>query len=390
MKPDVVIHPFPGGQYKIDFLKKCKEWGCKVIIRRGEAGASRTVFDSLTYSEQTIMLGNWDYDPYIDLELVWGKEFGEIVAEKGHVTADKIVACGAFAFDIYFQPDMKRSRNRKKMVLFATGFSAADSLVDYCECGLPKDAEFHKKQAEKHTKARAVWIEKIREWHETFKDSWDFSLKVRPGERVTEYVEKLGDILKVYPQTYSAHEALKDTDMLIHCGSTMAMEAHCLKIPAFNFRNINPDKILANLSPQSSDGKLIEDAFRTIDVESTNVNWSIFYELKNHLYGSIDGTACQRAAHVIHQNIDQQDIQTNIPDTWPIEALYLTDDVMIAEPKKRKNKLPKWLCPACKNRWWTEHKVTIADCPFCGMAVERTGSGIAKNQIRKPDKSVLA
>ncbi len=381
MKPDVVIHPFPGGQYKIDFLKKCKEWGCKIIIRRGEAGASRTVFDSLTPSEQTIMLGNWDYGPYVDLELVWGKEFGEIVAEKGHVPAEKIKACGAFPFDIYFGPDNKRTRNRKKMVLFATGFSAADSLVDYCECGLPRDAEYHRKQTEKHTEARAIWIEKIKEWYVMFKDSWDFSLKVRPGERTTEYEERLGDIVKVYPQTYSAYHALKQTDMLIHTGSTMAMEAHFLNMPSFNFRNMNADRILANLSPRSVNGRGIEEAFRTVDVESTNVNWSIFYELKNHLYGALDGTACQRAAHFVSEFIHQiGEIKTNIPDTWPLEPLYLTDDVIIEEDSD--SLLPKWLCPACKGRWWTEDKIVMADCPWCGMAVQRTRPGV-------PEKSVL-
>jgi len=212
-------------------------------------------------------------------------------------------------------------------------------------------------------------------------------LKVRPGERVTEYVEALGDIIKIYPQTYSAHLALRDTDMLIHCGSTMAMEAHLLMMPAFNYWNVNPDKILANLSPGSLNGDIISEAFRTIDVESTNVNWNIFYELKNHLYGNIDGNACRRAAYAIQEHIHQTgEIRTNIPDTWPLEPLYLTDDVMIEEPDEP---CPKWLCPACKGRWWTQDKIMMADCPWCGMTVERTGGSHAQAPIRKPERSVL-
>ena len=37
-QPDIVIHPMAGGEYKIDFLQKCKEWGIRSIVRRGEAG----------------------------------------------------------------------------------------------------------------------------------------------------------------------------------------------------------------------------------------------------------------------------------------------------------------------------------------------------------------
>lgn len=391
LKPDVVVHPFPGGQYKVDFLKKCKEWGCLVVIRRGEAGASRTVFEKLTPSQQTLMMGNWDYGGYVDLELCWGTEFMGIIAEKGHVPIRNLRACGAFAFDTYFRNN-SRSRNRKKMVLFATGFSAADSRVEYCECGLPRDAEYHKNLYNLHVRNRVIWLDAIRCLHEEFNSTWDFSLKVRPGERTNEYIEKLGDIVKVYPQNYPASDALRESDMLIHTGSTMAMEAHLLNMPAFNFGNLNPDRVLANLSPLA----IYEDlrkAFQEVDVDRSNVNWPVFYELQNHLYGEIDGAACDRAALFIHNLIVTRQVehQTNIPDTWPKEVMYLAPGVMTEDPKKKG--LPGWTCPACKGHWWTERKILMADCPWCGMTCERTTPNKKfkpKTVLTQAEKSVLA
>ena len=74
-KPDVIVHPMVGGEYKIDVVKLCKKWGIEVIVRRGEACMGRAEFDELDDNRKTLILGNWDYSPYVDLELVWGEEF---------------------------------------------------------------------------------------------------------------------------------------------------------------------------------------------------------------------------------------------------------------------------------------------------------------------------
>lgn len=391
MKPDVVVHPFPGGQYKVDFIRKCKEWGCLVVIRRGEAGVSLRTFMSLEPEEKKLILGNWPYDDYVDLELVWGAEFRNILVQYGHVAKKKMQVCGAFAFDFYFLPSVRRTRNRQKTVLFATGFSTADSHPDYCEIGLQKDSPYQQQTYEKHRAGRDTWIEAIRKLYEQFKTVWKFTLKIRPGERTNEYQEKLGDIVEIYPETYSAAQALCNTDLLIHSGSTMAMEAHLLKMPSVNFCNMNPDPMLANLAPRVENWQELIPFFQDADLDNTNVNWSVFYDLRNHLYGEIDGQACRRAAVAIHNLtvVNKGKLQKNIPDTWPMESLYLVEGVILDKPDFSEHK-PRWFCPACKGIWWTNDDIFIIDCPWCGMRIERRRMKSANPPaLVQSDRSVL-
>jgi surface carbohydrate biosynthesis protein len=391
LKPDVVVHPFPGGQYKVDFIKKCKEWGCMVVIRRGEAGVSLRTFLALDPDRKKIILGNWPYGKYVDLELTWGQEFTNILAQHGHVPIMNMRPCGAFPFDFHFLKDCIRFRNRPKTVLFATGFSTADCVVDNCECGLPDGADLHKELYKKHTKTRAIWIKAIKELHSRFSTSWKFTLKVRPGERVTEYVKELGDIVKIYPQTYSAIEALKQTDLVVHSGSTLAMEAHLMKMPSVNFCNVNPDPMLANLAPRAESCEDLAKHFQDTDLDDTNVNWSVFYDLRHHLYGEIDGQACKRAAIEIQKLIESRKAKhhTEIPDVWPLEPLYHNDpDHIVLQDPKNSDDYLFWLCPCCKGRFWSTSEIRITDCPWCGMAI---GLIHGKNVpfIRK-ERSVLA
>ncbi len=377
LKPDVVVHPMVGGQFKFDFAKQCKEWGCEIVVRRGEAGASRRSFDLMDPERQSIVIGNWDYEPYVDLELTWGTEFTELLAEKGRMPRAKMQPCGAFAFDPYYQPDFQRDRNHRKTVLFATGFSTADSRVEYCECGLDKDSPYHEVIYETHRKARDNWIDAIRRLHAIYGNEWRFTLKVRPGEQTSEYIEKLRDIVGVYAQVQPAHAALQETDFVVHSGSTLAMEAHLLNIPTVNFCNVNPDSIFANLAPRAETFEELVSYFRdSIDVDKTNINWSVLRELEAHLYGQIDGKACWRAAEAIHNHImpggNPLPIKTDIPDEWPKDPIYYEKGTGV-HLKKRKDD-QRWLCPCCQNVYWAANKLELTTCPYCGM-----GIGLVKN-----------
>ena len=144
LKPDFVVVPMVGGQFKLDFVKKCKEWGIEVIVRRGEAGVSREQFQQLNKAQKKIIVGNWNYDSYVDLELVWGGEFLNLLAEHGTVARHKLRACGGFAFDAYFDPEVKRKSHGKRAVLFATGFSCGESDLPSPECGIARDDPYQK------------------------------------------------------------------------------------------------------------------------------------------------------------------------------------------------------------------------------------------------------
>ena len=363
-KPDVVIHPMAGGQYKYDFIQKCKEWGVEVIVRRGEAGMGRTEFDTLSDNRKKIILGNWDYSPFVDLELVWGQEFADIIAERGHLSAEKIRACGAFAFDPYFRPESKRNTNHDKTVLFATGFSAADCRSEYCECGLPEESDYHKNLYKLHRNARDIWLDAIAKLVKQYSD-WKFELKVRPGEVETEYRKKLPACVKIHPSDSTSSVVLRDIDVLVHSGSTMAIETHLLGIPSFNFCNVNPDPILSKVSPTVETYEELELNLFSVDVWQSNINKDVLNYLQEHLYGIIDGNACQRAAGFIHEHISNKKIETNIPNTWPKEILYLTDGVHIT----RQNGDINWFCPCCRNEYYAK-PIGVTHCPYCSMQIQ--------------------
>ena len=369
-KPDVIIHPMCGGQYKYDFVKQCKEWGIGVVVRRGEAGMGRSEFEKLDQNKKTLILGNWDYSPYVDLELVWGQEFGEILAEQGCGEAEKIKACGAFAFDPYFAPDCKRSTNHEKTILFATGFSTADCRSNYCECGLPEKSDYHKDIYRIHREARDKWLGAINKLVRWFGDGWKFELKVRPGEMEDEYRQKLPKCVKLHPQTSTSSEVLRDVDILVHSGSTLAIEAHLLGIPSFNFCNVNPDPLLAEVSPMVDSYEQLEWYLAQTNIRHSNINENVFLKLQEHLYGKIDGRACERAAGFIHEHIKNKKIKTAIPDVWPKTIKYLEKDIHTV---KQDGDI-SFLCPCCRNLYYKNvtEDVCIARCPYCSMQIERT------------------
>jgi hypothetical protein len=366
-KPDAVVVPMPGGQYKLDFIKKCKKWGIEVIVRRGEAGMGLEQFDKLSKDRQSIILGNWNYQPYVDLELTWGQEFTDILHERGHNPVRRR-ACGAFAFDPYFHIKPTNDLPRKRTILFATGFSTADCRSDYCECGLPEESEYHKDIYDVHRGARDTWIDSISELVKWFGDDWAFELKVRPGEMPTEYIQSLPESVKVHPIDSASSEILKNVDILVHSGSTLAVEAHLLDIPAFNYCNVNPDPLLSKVSPVLETHKELEFNLERTMLGRSNIVEPILHELKTHLYGDIDGKAYKRAAKHIHEQINGKFIRTRIPNAWPKEVMYPDDNVFTEVTEG----CVSFLCPCCRNQYYVKAGIERAKCPYCSMGIVRS------------------
>lgn len=377
-KPDIVVHPFPGGQYKYDFIKLCKEWGIEVIVRRGEAGMGREEFEKLDKNRRSIILGNWDYSPYVDLELNWGQEFVDIIVEQGYMPPRKLKVCGAFAFDPYFPLNHKNLRNdQQRTVLFATGFSTCDCRSEYCELGISEGSDYHKEIYAIHRKARDMWISAIKDLVHWFGLNWRFELKVRPGEMEEEYVKELPDVVKIHPQTSSSSEVLKNIDILVHSGSTMAIEAHLLDIPSFNFCNVNPDLLLSQVSPMLDTYKELEWNLARAVLGQSNINEGVYNELQEHLYGKIDGKACERAAGFIHEHIKDKRIKTDIPNTWPKTTDYHEDKENIHLEKQEGDVL--WLCLGCRNSYFSKI-CKLTRCPYCGLQIERKDKRVSKVQ----------
>ena len=370
-KPDAIIHPMVGGEYKMDTIEKCREWGIQVIVRRGEAGQGLEQFGKLDDNRKTLMLGNWDYSPHVDLELVWGEEFRNILIDHGKIPASKVKACGAFAFDPYFAPDSKRfKKTGKKVILFATGFSTADSDEGYCETGLPEGSDYHNELHKIHKNARLVWVDAIAQLVKDHSDIYDFELKVRPGETSNVYNDLVPECVKIHPEGSPSSEVLKSVDVLVHSGSTLAIEAHLLDIPSFNFFNINPDPLLSKVSPMMELYTELEYSLRrAVRSGHTNIIEPIYQELQEHLYGKIDGMACKRAAGFVHEHLKGKVINNTSPWKWPADPKYFVKSDGLHLEKQGGD--TQWQCPCCRNIFYGEN-IGTHNCPYCNMKIART------------------
>lgn len=108
----------------------------------------------------------------------------------------------------------------------------------------------------------------------------------------------------------------------------------------------------------------------------TNIHQPVLDELIDHLYGSIDGKACERAAFAIDQHLSSPSggwtpIKTSIPDEWPNATKFLTDGVRMT---KQEGDI-QWLCPVCKKGCYVAADIKYIKCPVCGVSIKKIQSG---------------
>jgi predicted RNA-binding Zn-ribbon protein involved in translation (DUF1610 family) len=367
-KPDAVVMPMVGSNHKLHFARQCSEWGITTIVRRGEAGAAREVLAGMDPERVKVIVGDFDYKPYVDLELTWGPEFSDILAERGKMPRSKIASCGPFTLDACFdhpRPD----HVGKRRILFATAWSGADDVKEYTECGVPTSSPLQGQMYRQHCEGRAAWIEAIKNLVACKSHKYEFTLKVRPGESTAAYIRALPKSVKILPYDYPSSDAIAESDIVVHAGSTMAIESHLMGVPSINFHNCNPDPRLANICPRAEDyGELEELLGRTLYGQS-NIDRDGFQWLKEHLYGEIDGRACERAAKAIHKALPKgkNRREPEIPDTWPKTVLFPSEKTS-AEPHAGQYALK---CFSCKHTFGINKDAEWCVCPFCGLIIRK-------------------
>lgn len=371
-KPDIIVHPMVGAQSKLNFVRLCHRWGVGVVVRRGEAGVTADVFANLPTERKAIIVGNWDYTPYVDLELTWGSEFSDLLAAERGMPRNRIVPCGPFTLDLVY--GRQRAYNRaKRTILWATAWSAADDVEEFSECGVEPESPFHRQLYRQHRQGRDRWLYTIHSFYLRYAHRYHFLLKVRPGEMTREYQDKLGKCVEVLPYDTPSGEALARCDAVIHAGSTLAVEAHLMGIPSINYTNCNPDPRVAELTIQCHDDKELADALVNLDWDHSNIDMDRYQWLVDHLYGPVDGLACERAAIAIDALAkSRKKHKTNIPVRWSYEVQYPSEAVSLT----RDNSHPATgLCVQCKGHFWhIGDSGKALQCPYCGINLRWTGS----------------
>ena len=305
LKPDIVIVPPIRNPYSRDFVETCKGWGVGVVTRHTEASCSWQDFNVMdSQDKHHNILGSLQYK--VDAEIVWGQDEAEILQRRG--CSFPVISVGALAVDAYFNKDLRGEfihrevfaqklgiDPKKKTVLVGSSWGFADSAPDLrIE---ETNTYFHEDEG------RDNYIAFIKELKK--KLNWNVVLRPHPGVDITEYKKQLDVPIET---EMPAIEMLCNCDLLIHSGSTMAMEAHFIGIPAYQFGDVNrkftnnwfqkPESPLSKISPHIT---CVDDMLKEEYKRESNADKDVLNILAEGRYGIMDGHATKRACDVVEK-----------------------------------------------------------------------------------------
>lgn len=366
-KPDMVIGPEPRCEYTIAMYKQCMEWGVYAIAKRTEGGAAKKSYEVMIEDEKKTVIGTWPYD--VDLEICWSNDFVDILKKDGYLPENKIFAAGALPFDVYFQPPYRQRPEGRKNLIFATGWGHADTNPEYNIPEAPPGSPLHRDAYERHRKGRDAWIELIRRAHdELAKEGFDIFLRMKVGEKPIEYQQKLAGKVKIIIPC-DTKTCLLNTDILVHAGSTMALEADLCNIPAISFLgslNQPPGYEYPHVSKDYDNIDDVIKAIREVQLDKSNANKESIAQLEKDFYGTIDGKATDR---IVEKLLSLPKRPVNIPDEWPADKpIYNAGNVYPWSEQ--------WMCETCRHICYVPKKdgekpTEMIKCPWCGISLAR-------------------
>jgi len=208
---------------------------------------------------------------------------------------------------------------------------------------------------------RDKWLEEIKRCVKDY-PLWDIAIKVHPAEHPTEYEEVFKDTkVKIYHREFAV-DVLPKASVLIHAGSTMALEAHLLKIQAVQFANY-ADVLINSVSPTVDKVELDK-----IKLNESNANTKIIKRLEETFYGKIDGHACKRAAVYINEVKPRK---TAIPNIWPENEISYETPGTYKRLNWDMGEMDIVQCVGCYNILYIKPELKLMKCPWCAIALAR-------------------
>lgn len=305
LKPNIIVVPPIRNPYSRDFVETCKGWGIGVITRHTEASCSWQDFNAMDApTKHKSILGMLRY--HVDAEIVWGQDEAEILQRRG--CKFPVASVGSLVVDAYFKKDILEEYThrevfaqklgidpKRKTVLVGSSWGFADSAPDL----RIDEIQSYSKEDE----GRDNYIAFIKELKH--KLNWNIILRPHPSVDITEYKKQLDIPIET---EMSAIEMLCNCDVFIHSGSTMAIEAHFLGIPAYQFGDVNrkftdnwfqkPDSPLSMISPHITN---VDDMLKDEYERKSNADKDVLNTLAEGRFGVMDGKATERACDVIEK-----------------------------------------------------------------------------------------
>lgn len=308
-KPDIVVIAPIRNVYSQDFVDVLNDWGVGVVTRHTEASCDWDDWKKVDEKWKAELLGRYPYEA--QAEIVWGDDEAQILNRRK--TSFPTIAVGALALDIYFRKDLKKRfgtrekfnkkrglDNNKKTLVIGSPWGFADSAPDL---QIPEIPAFNK-----DVEWRQVQLNMIKKAKDVLGDKWNILMRPHPGVLMKPYEDFAKEHKIPLDKSTEAPKVLYHCNALIHAGSTMAMEMHCLNKPAFQFGDVNqkhpknwwllPDSPMSQISPIYQDvDKLLADIKKC--KPKSNASKKALKRLETGRYGKMDGKATKRAADVI-------------------------------------------------------------------------------------------
>jgi hypothetical protein len=309
IKPDVVVVPPIRNPYSRDFVETLKYHGCGVVSRHTEASCDWPDYKAMDIKEKQAIMGSFPYK--IDKELVWGPDEADILSRRK--TDFPVISVGSFSADKYLNKGLKQRLGTRKAFDKRYGFEKGKTLLVTCAWGFADSAPDlnieETAKARKDNEGRARHIDMIKKLKRYLGDEWDILLTIHPGVMPEVYSKAFPDI--PLDTSRSSIELMTHCDAMVHSGSTMGIGAHLLKMPAFQYQDVNckltagwfckQGTPLSRVSPGFETSKELADAILQCTLKKSNADKDAVKELVEGRYGLMDGKAYIRAVDEIEQ-----------------------------------------------------------------------------------------
>ncbi|MCJ7482676.1 MAG: hypothetical protein MUO31_06895 [Thermodesulfovibrionales bacterium] len=335
-QPDVVVVPPVRNMYSRDFCEDIKRFGCGLVSRHTEPSCDWPDYKAMNQKQQSEICGLIQY--YVDSELVWSEDEAQILNRRG--AKFKAVSVGAVGVDKYLNPEYKKRYKDKakfkkkykftnnKTILIQSPWGFADHSPDL---RIEEVDEFVK-----DNKGRDRHLDMIEALHKELPD-YNIIVTTHPGVVTKPYIQRLGKLGIPLDTVSTSLELMLNSDILIHAGSTMAIGAHFLKMPAFQFGDVNlkdstnwwhqSGKIMAEMSLNCKNPEMLAKLIKKAEPKS-NINKEALEKLREGRYGIMDGKATDRAAEIINK------IEGKFKFAWPRSTHDYSQLTILQHPSK--------------------------------------------------------
>jgi len=352
LEPNVVVVPPIRNVYSRDLVEQLKKWNVGVVSRHTEPSLEWDDYKRMSPPERMEIMGRHAYE--IDAELVWSSDEVQILSHRPYGKFP-IIAVGAFMVDIYKSSELQNIPSReifnqkhklspeKKTILLSSAWGFIDSSPDLSIDG--------QRDCHKDEEGRNRWLEMANLVHKRLGKSWNILATLHPSLGIEAYKEGLKDTGIEIDTESPATELLKNVDVLVHAGSTMAVEMHLMDKPAFQFGDVNnltganwwqkPGSAISKVSPHYTEPQKLINAIRR-SPQKSNANPKTITVLEEGRYGNMDGKATERAARIINE------IKGEFRMCWPDNVRNYDQLIVVGDPDKIVRPM---FCGICKKNF---------------------------------------